>query len=190
MRRVLAAVLVSLGLASFCLAQGATNRDADHDALRGLMKKVVQAINERDMKVLGACFAKEFVFTAIDQTVITNEEQLKAFNDKIFAGKDAPMKKIEIKPEADTLTKFLADNVGYCVGKSTETYTMKDNRAFTMVNRWTATVVKEGGEWKIAAVHSGVNFMDNPILTAKSMSFWHKVGVALHLSKAPWDKAK
>jgi ketosteroid isomerase-like protein len=185
-----AVVLASLCLASCCLGQEAANRDADHAALRGLLAKAVKAIEARDMDGLKGCFAQPFVFTAIDQTVITSIEQLRAFNDKVFAGKDAPMKKIEIKPEADALTKFLSDNVGYCVGKSTETYTMKDDRAFTMANRWTATVVKEGGEWKIAAVHAGVNFMDNPILTARSMSFWGKLGVALHLRKSPWDPAK
>ena len=30
--------------------------------------------------------------------------------------------------------------------------------------RWSATVVKEGGEWKVALAHVGTDFLDNPVL--------------------------
>jgi ketosteroid isomerase-like protein len=176
-------------MAAVCVAQE-QNRDADHVALRGLMAKVVKAIDERDMKTLMSCFAKEFVFTSIDQTSMTNEAQVFAFNDRLFVSKDAPMAKVSVLPEADTLTRFIGDNAGYCFGTSLETYTLKDGRIFKMTNRWTAMVVKENAEWKIAAVHAGVNVMDNPILQAKSMGFWRKLGVTLHLCKPPWQKAK
>jgi hypothetical protein len=53
--------------------------------------------------------------------------------------------------------------------------------------RWTGVVAREDGAWKIAAVHIGVNFLDNPVIRYRSMSVWKKMGIWLHLSKPPSD---
>jgi hypothetical protein len=64
---------------------------------------------------------------------------------------------------------------------------LKDGRVFRIKQRWTALVVEEDGAWKVAAAHMGVNFMDNPYLRVKCMSFWGKLAVFLHLRKPPTD---
>ena len=33
-----------------------------------------------------------------------------------------------------------------------------------MKSRWTATVIKDGGQWKLLTIHAGTNFLDNPVL--------------------------
>ena len=45
-----------------------------------------------------------------------------------------------------------------------------------MTVRWTATVIKEGDAWKVAAVHVGVDPLDNPILSG-AVSLWKKVSI-------------
>jgi Na+/glutamate symporter len=40
--------------------------------------------------------------------------------------------------------------------------------------RWSATVVKENGEWKVATAHFGTDFLDNPVLNGVT-AFWKKV---------------
>jgi hypothetical protein len=39
--------------------------------------------------------------------------------------------------------------------------------------RWSATVVKENGEWKVAIAHVGTDFLNNPVLD-RVTSFWKK----------------
>jgi hypothetical protein len=46
-------------------------------------------------------------------------------------------------------------------------------------------VVKQGGVWRVAAAHVGVNFLDNPVMTLRTMSWARKVGVALGLASLP-----
>ena len=41
---------------------------------------------------------------------------------------------------------------------------------FDLENRWTATLVKDDGQWKIAAYHVSSNIADNPILTLAKKS--------------------
>ncbi len=43
---------------------------------------------------------------------------------------------------------------------------MADGRSFDIDGRWTATAMKDDGQWKVLAIHSGTNFLDNPVLSA------------------------
>jgi ketosteroid isomerase-like protein len=152
------------------------NREADHAALRALRAKAVEAIDNQDSHALAACCTKEFAFTAIDQTLITSEAQFNALFDRMFRGKDAPIASLKTEPEADILTRFIDANTGICYGSTKDTYTMKDGRVVVMNARWTATVTKENGEWKVAAAHVGTDFLNNPVLTL-AVSFWKKLAL-------------
>ena len=178
---------------SFCMGAAApaqdagVNREADHQALRELKTKVATAVSHQDLKTLMTCFAKDFALTLVDQTVITNEASLAAYYARMFTDKEALISKLETTVDADILTRFTDANTGYCYGGGLDAYTLKDGRVFKIKNRWTAVVVKEGGTWKAAAVHVGVNFLDNPVLRSRTMSLWRKLGIVLHLAKPPSD---
>jgi ketosteroid isomerase-like protein len=151
--------------------QPAADREADHEALRGLMKKVVKSLNDQDMNALASCFTKDFSLISIDQTLITNQAALVAYYDAMFRSDKFPLKSMVANPKADALTQFLDAEKGVCHGTSSDTYLFKNGRKVVMDSRWTAVVVKEGGEWKIASAHAGVNFLDNPL---RPRGFWQK----------------
>ncbi len=140
------------------------NREADHAALRALRDKVTTAIDKQDTKALATCFAKEFAFTAVTQTVLTNEAQVQEFFDRMFRASDAPLASLKSEPKADILTRFVDANTGVCYGSTRDTYTLKSGKEVVMNARWSATVVKENGEWKVALAHVGTDFLDNPVL--------------------------
>jgi len=157
------ALLLCAGSNSRALA-AEENREADHAALRALRDKVVQAIDNQDIKTLASCFAKEFAFTAVNQTVVTNETQMQELFDRMFRGNDALVTTLKTEPKADILTRFVDTNTGICYGSSKDTYTMKSGKVVEMNVRWSATVVKENGEWKVAIAHVGTDFLNNPVL--------------------------
>lgn len=139
-------------------------RENDHEELRTLLVEVTDAFNKRDTAALAACLTKEFVFTTLDQQVLTSAGEIDDYYKKIFDSPDAFITDAKISPEASILTRFTDANSGYCYGINHEVYTMKDGRTVPMETHWTATVVKEEGRWKIAAAHAGVNFLDNPVI--------------------------
>ncbi len=149
---------------SLSAAAADENREADHAALRALRDKITQAIDRQDIKALASCFAKEFAFTAVNQTVLTNETQMQEFFDQMFHSKDALVTSMKTEPKADILTRFVDANTGVCYGSSKDTYTMKTGKVVEMNVRWSATVVKENGEWKVAIAHVGTDFLSNPVL--------------------------
>lgn len=172
-----------LSLASLALHLGATSllavddREADHVALRQLRDKVVTGINNLDSKVLAPCFAKDFAFTTVNQTVITNQAQFQNFFDHMFHSKDSLVTAMHTEPKADILTRFTDQNTGICYGSSVDTYTLRTGESVTMNLRWTATVVKEDGQWKVAMAQAGTDFLDNPVLTRLG-SFWKTVAIS------------
>ncbi|MDR1282462.1 MAG: SgcJ/EcaC family oxidoreductase [Opitutaceae bacterium] len=147
-------------------ASATANRDADHEALRALRDRAVAAINNADLAALAACFTTDFAFTAVDQTVITGEEQLREFHDRMFRSPAALVTGMKTQAQADILTRFIDTNTGVCHGTTTDTYDMRrGGHQVTMTSRWTATVVRQpDGAWKVATLHVGTNFLDNPVL--------------------------
>jgi uncharacterized protein (TIGR02246 family) len=152
------------------------NREADHAALRQLRDKVTAGINALDAKGLAPCFAKEFAFTTVNQMVLTNQAQIQEYFDRMFHSKDGPLKAMRTEPTAVILTRFIDQNTGVCYGSTKDTYTLKSGQAVTMNLRWSATVVKEDGQWKVALAHAGTDFLDNPVLTRVS-SFWRSLAI-------------
>lgn len=140
------------------------NREADHVALRALREKVATAIDKQDVKALASCFARQFAFTTVDQTVVTSEAELQTYFDRMFRSKDALVTSMKTEPTADILTRFVDANTGVCYGSTKDTYTMRSGKVVEMNVRWSATLVKENGEWKIALAHAGTDFLANPVL--------------------------
>ncbi len=174
------AILVCAGSGlTTCAADG--SREADHVALRALRDKVAAAIDKQDIKLLGPCFAKQFAFTAVDQTVLTNETQVQEFFDRMFRSSDAPIASLKTDPKADILTRFVDANTGICYGSSKDTYTLKSGKVVEMKVRWSATVVKEDGEWKVALAHVGTDFLNNPILDGVK-GFARNLGIGAGIS--------
>lgn len=154
-------------------------QEAEHDALRALTAEVTQAINSQNIDHLGKYLAEEFVFTAVDQTVLTDVESIKQYYDGMLNADDSLVSSLQIAPEADILTRFLDVNTGYCYGTSEDTYTVRSSgQRVTMPSRWTALVVKENGQWKIKTVHAGANFMDNPVIDSLRLLAWRNQLIA------------
>lgn len=143
---------------------GQDTRNEDHEKLRALKTKVVDAFNKQDYQALASFCTREFSITTIDQTTLISASAIEKYFNKVFKSPDSIVTDLKISPEADILTKFIDADNGFCYGRNHEIYTMKDGRKAPIDSRWTAMLHKENGEWKIVAIHAGVNFIDNPVL--------------------------
>lgn len=182
-------IVVSCVVATLCLIQSSiaadTDRSADHDTLRALRDKAEKAINIADMQELRACLAKDFTFITSDQTVLTNLTGITEYWDSMFKNKQSPVAAMKTTFTADILTQFYGPDIGYCRGTSRDVYTLRKGPKIAMTNTWSVTLIKEDNAWKISNAHIGVNFLDNPVLAAREMSWFGKLCMALHLRKLP-----
>lgn len=184
-------IVLSGMVALLCLGQlgvaADSDRATDHNALRALRDQVELSINTGNMEQLRSCLAKDFTFITSDQTVLTNWTAVAAYWDGLFKNADSPIKAMKTTFTADILTQFQGPDSGYCHGTSRDVYTLNNDRRITLTNIWSALLVKEPDGWKIRAAHVAVNFLDNPVLAARQMSWFGKLCVALHIRKWPGE---
>jgi ketosteroid isomerase-like protein len=164
------------------LAQPASQA-ADQEALRKLKTDVVNAINARDVQRIDTMLHKPFMSTLISQDSFNDVNRLKAYFDDLFTRRFLRINKLTMEAEADEPSQIYTGTFAVARGSTKEVYELGDGRTFTIPGRWTATTIKNGGQWKILAVHTGVNFIDNPVINAieKSTSYFAAGGVAVGL---------
>jgi hypothetical protein len=183
--------MMSCVMGLLCLIQQGSaaeaDRTADHQALRALRDKAETAMNTGNMQELGSCLAKEFVFITSDQTVLTNLTGVAAYWDRMLKSEDSPLTGVKTKVTVDGLTQFLGPDTGYCHGTSRDVYTLRRGQKIAMNTTWSALLLRENGSWKINKIHVAVNFLDNPVLEARKMSWLGKLGVWLGLRSLPGE---
>jgi len=162
--RIAAILLLLAPLPAHAAAGSGT--EADHQQLRALLAVVRDAVNNRDVAALTPYLHTPFAATMITQDLITTPEELQAYYDKWMRGDNAFVKKLTIAPEADALTQIYDDKYGIVYGSNVENYELATGNNYTLHSRWTATVIKDDGRWKLLTVHAGINFVDNPVLAA------------------------
>lgn len=144
--------------------------EADHAELRAALLKVTEAINESRFEEMKPLLYKKFSMTLINQELVTTIEELDDFLKRWFTGPDRLIKSHKMVPEANELTQIIDGRFAVARGTNKETYEMMRGVSFTFNSRWTATLVKDEGQWKLVAIHNGIDFTDNPVLRAAASS--------------------
>ncbi len=164
--RVILGIFVSMLLCGQALAQQDAGTEADHTALRSLKEQAVKAVNTRDYDLARSLLREPFMATVITQDSFTDFEKLKTYFEGLYTRTFLRMKSISMSAEADELSQIYTGTFALTRGATKERYELADGRAFDMDGRWTAVSMKENGAWKVVAVHTGTNFLDNPVLAA------------------------
>lgn len=185
-KALIAAALLALPItASAAPAPGTfltqTGTEADHAALRTIKDRMSTAINTNDFEGARALVHQPFLATAVTQDSFTDFDAMVAFYKGLFTRDFLRLEKVRISAEADELSQIYTGTFAITRGATAERYELADGRGFDIKGRWTATSVKEpDGSWKVAAIHTGTNFLDNPVLAAIEKSLvWFGLGGGL-----------
>jgi ketosteroid isomerase-like protein len=145
---------------------------AVHDELRALRKTLTEAVKSGDIDSQLAHVHKNVVATWQNNRVVRGTDGLRDFLKEMDAQNKKVFQGYKVEPEADDLTILHGGDAGIVFGRSVPKYHYL-GMDFELENRWTATLVKEDGAWKIAAYHVSANVVDNPVLNAaKSAAYW------------------
>jgi len=177
MPRLLSCIIVTV----LCIACTAAAQDvgtpADHEALRKLKSDIVAAINNRDLTAADALLHKPFMATVVTQDSFNDFGKLKGYFESLYTRDRLQMKKITMEADADELSQIYQGTFAVTRGPTREHYELADGRSFDINGRWTAVSIKEGDKWTVLAVHSGTDFLDNPVLDAiKRSVLWFGAG--------------
>jgi ketosteroid isomerase-like protein len=137
--------------------------DAAHNELRALLKEVLDAYNKADYDRLITYLDDNAVITWQNADVSKTPQGVKDYFDKMMKGPNARVKSATIDPTVDELSHLYGDT-SVAFGGSKDHYVLNDGTDFAQDTRWTATVVKKNGQWKLAGLQISTNMFDNPIL--------------------------
>jgi ketosteroid isomerase-like protein len=165
MSRFAFGLCLALAFAAPSFAQS-SGTPADHDALWKIKADAVAAVNARDYATLRKVINEPFMATVLTQESFSNFDQLKSYFESLFTRDALRVKTISLAAEADDYSQIFEGRFALTKGSTKEHYDMADGRAFDMNGRWTAVSIQKDGAWKLLAIHTGTNFLDNPVLGA------------------------
>lgn len=148
-----------------------TGTEADHEQLRQLLISVQEAVNKDQLDTLEAYLHEDYVITVMNQEVVTKDWTLTQLFNEWFKKPDAIIKSLKIAPVASIETNIYDGRFGVCYGTSTDSYELADGRSFDFNSKWTATMLKEGDQWKLLALHVGVDPIENTLIDGYRSAF-------------------
>ena len=158
--------------------------EAIHTELRAVKDRLVKAVNAKNVSALLTDVTPDVAFTAINNDTVVGIDNVKIYYDKMLTGSSRFLNDFSMSAEADDLSRLYANNtMAVATGSANVMLDLRGGSGmkYTLPVRWTATLSRSNGPWKLAAIHFSADLSDNPYLTALS-SFWKWVAAGIGLA--------
>jgi uncharacterized protein (TIGR02246 family) len=156
-----------------------SKEDPVHEELRALKRGAEEAFNKGDIDGLLAKYTdKHVIVTWQNAEVDRGPQAIKDFYTRMMVGPNRVVDSIQTRIDVDDLAHLYGPNVATALGDMSQHYKLTDGQEFDLRSRWTATLAKDEGRWKIATFHVSTNMFDNGVLRAAVSKTGYWVGGA------------
>ena len=163
MKAKLVQILTLLCLVTSVSAQEGSAMDSNTEqAITRLRQGLVDSFNHDDIDKLLTYLDTNAVVTWQNGEVCEGTEAVKAYYQRMMKGEHPVVSKVTADPEI--LGRHLQGDWAVSWGILNDHFVLNDGRDLPLNSRFTATIVRRGNEWKVAAFHVSVNAFDNPIM--------------------------
>lgn len=146
-------------------SRGSSSEDEQiHDALRELRDRLISAYDKRDMEAMLQEVTDDVVITWQNGERNEGHQEFREFFDRMMNGDSRVVNDISSTVEVDAVSVLYGDETAVARGTLIDEFSLTDGSEFTLNSKWTATVVKEDAQWKVASFHVSANIFDNPLL--------------------------
>lgn len=154
-----------------------TSRDADRKALLAIMADVEQGINEGDIERRAKHIDDTGIVTWLNAEVSHGPEGVRAYYKKMVGtGSDTILSKYVTHPKNEGPARFYGD-VAVVNGTTLDEFTPHRRSVFKFDSRFTSTLVKRDGVWKVASLNLNTNTFNNVLIhELQSMNYWFAGG--------------
>ncbi len=138
-----------------------------HQELRALRATMERALNERDIDTLVAHVDDDVVFTTMNGDVARGPDAIREYFSKMMEGDTPIVNSITTHFKPESLSILHEDDVAVAYGHSEDLYELTSGKRFAIDGRWSATMLRRDGQWKVASFHYSANIFDNPVLAGQ-----------------------
>lgn len=138
---------------------------ADNEAIRGLFSALADSVNSGNAEKFKSAVRDQLIVVTSDQEFLMGKNGVAEYFRK-SVGEAGKFERLQYTIDSGVTVEINKSGTWATVyGKGVEKYAFNGSD-YELPVRWTAVVVKEDAGWKISSFHSGVNFANNPVLTA------------------------
>jgi ketosteroid isomerase-like protein len=160
-------------------AQTPKPEDPAHQELRQLRDKLLAAMNKSDLEGILAVLHTNVVITWHNAEVSRGREGVRAYYNRIMSGPVKLVDSFTCNLNVDELTILYGGNTGISFGSSDEHFKLSNGKDLNVKGRWTATLLKENGQWLVTSLHASTNLFDNVLLDVTKRMM--KIALAISL---------
>lgn len=167
-------VLLVIAAAFVLPAASSRAQDAEsssHDELRAFRERLVTAVLEDDIPTQMELAHPDIVTMWQDGRIATGHDDLREFLETLGKGADRGFRGYAQEPTPLALTSVYDDRFAFAHGTSVAQYDLY-GMEFDLNNYWTATLLKDDGQWRLVGYHVSGNIADNPLLNAAKNSLY------------------
>lgn len=161
--RLIGAAICFLSLAGNNLAADNDPHAADRKQLLQLMNAVESAINEQNVDRMLTQFADDAIVTWLNAEVSRGKEEIKAYYQRMVGAEGAILKKYLTKAALGAPARFYGD-IAVADGSTADEFFPWKRGVFAFDSRWSGTMAKIDGQWKLVALHLSTNVFTNPLI--------------------------
>jgi len=156
--------LITAALAcAFTLAANAQEEPA-HNELRAVRDGLLAGMNSGDIEAQLAFLHPNVVVTWHNAEVSRGRDGVRKYLDRMLKGPPKVVEKFGAEVKVDELSILYGGDTAIAFGSAQEHFTLAGGKQFDFTGRWSATLVKDGGKWLVANLHTSDNIFDNPLL--------------------------
>jgi ketosteroid isomerase-like protein len=147
----------------------------DRKQLLNLMHEVEAAINEQNIDRMLTQFDDNATVTWLNAEVSRGKPEIKAYYQRMVGGEHAILKKYLTKAKLAAPARFYGD-IAVADGSTADEFFPWKRGVFRFDSRWSGTMAKIDGQWKLVALHLSTNVFTNPLIAEYEQMLWY-VGI-------------
>jgi len=164
LRRIVAAAVVAISLIGATgWAQQPDPHAEDRAQLRAMLAEFEAAINAQSIDRMVAVMDDNVTVIWLNAEVSRGKDEVRAYYGRMVGHDKAILSKYLTKASLGAPAKFYGD-VAIADGSAMDEFYPIARGFFRLDSRWSTTVIKNAGQWKILALHLSSNVFNNPLL--------------------------
>jgi ketosteroid isomerase-like protein len=164
----------------------AVNVETVHNELRAVRDAILDAWKRRDIDAVLSHVDPDIVVTWQNGTVNRGPDAIRKFYNEMLVGEGSVLSSIESTFAVDDLSVLHGSDTAVAFGSIHDDMSFKRSAAAAFIgagskigldSRWTATLVRKSGEWKLASYHVSANIFDNPVMALGTKAAGRVAGI-------------
>lgn len=167
-------LIFALLLLPLTLAAQDDPHQADRQALLQVMHNVEKAINDQDIEGIIAQMSPDCTVTWWNAEISRGHEQIRAYYRRMMKDDGRIIGKYTTQATLGAHARFIGSgaDVALADGSMEDEFFPIVRGPFRLSSRWSATVAKSSGAWKIVNLHLSSNVFTNTLIAELTRALW------------------